>query len=87
MSSWNRDDWEAMCSGDACPICKRGQPLGIIAELDATYLTSSPDSPMKGYGCLVLKRHVVEVYELEDEEAGAFIKDLQHAARAIQVVT
>ncbi len=84
MSMWNSDEWAALCSGEACPICRRGKPLGIIAELKASYLTGSPDSPMKGYGCLVLKRHAVELYDLDAAEACALMHDIQQAAHAIQ---
>ena len=87
MSKWNSKEWPALCSGEACPICLRGKPLGIVAALKATYLTSSPDSPMRGYGCLVLKRHAVELYELDEAEACALMGDIQVAARAIQHIT
>lgn len=88
MSKWNSKEWPALCSGEACPICLRGKPYGIVATLKATYLTaSSADSPMRGYGCLVLKRHAVELYELDEAEACALMGDIQVAARAIQHIT
>jgi diadenosine tetraphosphate (Ap4A) HIT family hydrolase len=73
MSKWNSTEWEALCSGEAYPICRSGKPRGIVAELNATYLTSSPESPMRGYCCLVLKRHAVELYELGGDEAYALM--------------
>ncbi|WP_315788953.1 hypothetical protein [Fischerella sp. JS2] len=30
-----------------CAICQNGKPLGIVAELEASYLTSVEDAPMK----------------------------------------
>ena len=87
MSKWNSTEWEALCSGEACPICRSGKPRGIVAELNATYLTSSPESPMRGYCCLVLKRHAVELYELGADEAYALMSDLQRAAKSIQDIT
>ena len=88
MSKWNSKEWPALCSGEACPICLRGKPYGIVATLKATYLTTtSSDSPMRGYGCLVLKRHAVELYELDEAEACALMGDIQVAARAIQHIT
>src|SRR5207244_11635034 len=71
MSKWNSTEWEALCSGEACPICRSRKPRGMVAELNATYLTSSPESLMGGYCCLVLKRHAVELYELGADEAYA----------------
>lgn len=87
MSQWNSPARDALCTGEACPICQQGKPHNIIAELEATYLTASPKSPMRGYGCLVLKRHAVELYELAPEDAHAFTRDLQQAAYAIQQAT
>ena len=87
MSKWNSPEWEALYSGEACPICREGRPLGIVAELNATYLTSSPESPMRGYCCLVLKRHAVELYELRADEAAALMKDMQRVAKVLQVIT
>ncbi|HKA55553.1 MAG TPA: DUF1810 family protein [Candidatus Binatia bacterium] len=40
MSKWNSPEWEALCSGEACPICRDGRPVGIVAELNVTSLTS-----------------------------------------------
>ena len=86
MSKWSTTEWEALRSGEACPICLSGKPFGIVAELNETYLTSSRDSPMRGY-CLVLNRHAVELYELTANEACALMRDLQRVAAAIQEIT
>ena len=87
MSKWNSPEWEALYNGAACSICREGRPLGIVTELNVTYLTSSPQSPMRGYCCLVLRRHAVELYELDTEEAYALIRDIQRAAKAVQEST
>ena len=42
---------------------------------------------MRGYCCLVLKRHAVELYELGADEAYALMSDLQRAGKAIQDIT
>ena len=87
ISKWSITEWEALRSGEACPICLSGKPFGIVAELNAMYLTSSPNSPMRGYCCLVLKRHAVELYELTADEACALMRDLQRVAAALQEIT
>jgi len=89
QSTWsNPEEWERLWSGESCPICLRGQPLNIIAELEATFLTAGEEeSPMKGYGCLVLKRHAVELYELPPAEAAALMRDIQRASKAVHEVT
>ena len=84
MSKWNNNEWADLCSGKACPICLDGKPQGIVAELETSYLTSTEASPMKGYCCLILKRHVVELYELAVEEAAALMRDIQQTSRDIQ---
>jgi diadenosine tetraphosphate (Ap4A) HIT family hydrolase len=61
--------------------------LGVVVELNVTYLPSSPKSPMRGYGCLVLKRHAVELHDLSAEEGAALMKDLQRVAEVLQTST
>jgi diadenosine tetraphosphate (Ap4A) HIT family hydrolase len=87
MSKWNSPEWEALYRGEECPICCEGRPSGIIAELKVTYLTMSSESPMRGYCCLVLKRHTVELHELSTDEGAAFMKDMQRVAKALQAIT
>lgn len=87
MSQWNNNEWADLCSGKACPICLEGKPHGIVAELETSYLTSTEASPMKGYCCLIFKRHVVELYELATEEAAALMRDIQQTSRVIQEIS
>jgi diadenosine tetraphosphate (Ap4A) HIT family hydrolase len=87
MSKWNTPEWEALCSGETCPICRNGRPLGIVTELNVTYVTSSAESLMRGYCCLVLKRHAVELYDLSTDEGAALMKDIQRVAKVLQVIT
>ena len=42
--------------------------------------------PVRGYACVVAKRHVVEPYELEGEERAAFWEDVLRAAEAVATV-
>lgn len=88
-SRWsNTEEWERLLSGESCPICLQGKPRGMMAELDASFLTAIEDeSPMKGYCCLVLKRHAVELHELSSEEAAALMRDIQRASKAVHEVT
>jgi diadenosine tetraphosphate (Ap4A) HIT family hydrolase len=80
--------WRALTSGEACPICDGdGKPYGIVAELDASYLTTARDTPYRGYCCLVLKRHAVELHDLGDTEAFSLMGDLRRVSRALKDVT
>jgi len=87
MTKWNSPEWEALYSGGVCPICRAGRPFGIVTELNVTYLTSSPEGPVRGYCCLVLKRHAVELYDLGTDEASALMSDMQRVAKALQEST
>jgi len=42
---------------------------------------------MRGYCCLVLKRHAVELYDLNADEASALMDDIQRVAQALQMIT
>lgn len=88
MSKWsNSKEWQRLCSGELCPICLQGRPSGVLAELNASFLTAIANaSPMKGYSCLVLKRHAVELYELLPNEAAAFMEDIQITSKAVHEI-
>jgi len=68
---------------DACPICDRGEPLDVIAELAATWATAAAEAPLPGYVCVVSKRHVVEPFELPPAELAAFWRESMLIARAV----
>ena len=88
MSRWtDPEEWERYRNSETCPVCLRGRPSDIIAELDASYLMAGEDSPMKGYCFLMLKRHAVELYELSPEEAARFMRDVQRASKAVHEIT
>jgi diadenosine tetraphosphate (Ap4A) HIT family hydrolase len=88
MSRWtDPEEWERFVRAETCPVCLRGRPADAVAELEATYLQAGEDAPMRGYCFLMLKRHAVELYELEPSEAAAFMRDVQRAARAVHRLT
>lgn len=87
-SNWrDPEKWRALVSGEDCPICVSGKPYGIVAELAAAYLTADEDVPFRGYCCLVLKRHAVELHDLSGEEAASLMDDMRLVSRVLQDVT
>jgi diadenosine tetraphosphate (Ap4A) HIT family hydrolase len=42
---------------------------------------------MRGYACLVFKRHVVELHDLSEDEGAAFMRDVRRVSAAVQEVT
>ena len=88
MSRWHDlAEWDALIDGTACPVCRRGHPLNVVCELEAAWVTTSEQAPMRGYACLVSKRHVVELHDLTESEGAALMRDTQRLSRAIATVT
>ena len=88
MSKWrNPEEWAALIDGTECPVCRRGRPLDVLCELEAGWVTLTERAPMRGYACLVHKRHVIELYELNSAEGPTFLRDAQRLSRAIAAVT
>jgi diadenosine tetraphosphate (Ap4A) HIT family hydrolase len=88
MSQWtDAERWEQLVRGEGCPICRAGGPLHLLAELEVTQLSMGEDGPMRGYCCLFLKRHAVELHDLGDAEGAAFMRDVQRVSRALKEAT
>jgi len=89
MSGWR--DWTAWAAmrrgGDACPICRDGIPRDVVADLEVSWVAMGEEAPMRGYAVLVLKRHAVELHELAEDEATAYMRDVRRLSRAIADVT
>src|SRR5688572_22497152 len=88
MSRWRDPElWEKWIRGDDCPICRSVANDQAVAELEVIRLMMSEDAPMRGYAWLPFRRHVIELYELDDAEAAAFMRDIRRATRAIAAAT
>jgi diadenosine tetraphosphate (Ap4A) HIT family hydrolase len=88
MSLWNdHDRWSALCSGAACPICRQREPLDVVAKLEASWVTMQEAAPVPGYVCLVSQTHVVELHDLPDATASAFMRDARRVSMAVAAVT
>jgi len=88
MSLWNDPDrWAALCSGEACPICRQGQPLDLVAKLEASWLTMQEAAPVRGYVCLVSQIHAVDLHDLQEAAACAFMRDARKVSKAVASVT
>jgi diadenosine tetraphosphate (Ap4A) HIT family hydrolase len=83
-SAWNDPArWEELKRPDACPICTRGVPLDVIADLAATWVTAGARAPLPGYACVVSKRHAVEPFHLPVAELTAFWNEAMAVARIL----
>lgn len=79
--------WGRLIRPEGCPICQSGLPWDVIAELRTAWVTAGPRAPVPGYVCVVSKRHVVEPFELPDDERAAFWEDAMLTARAVKEAT
>ena len=76
-----------MCSGETCVICLRGTPQDVVAALESSWLTVNSDSPMRGYCCLVFRRHAMELHDLNADEGAAYTRDIQRVSRVVKALT
>lgn len=87
MASWHDPErWTGLLDGSACPFCVDG-PRNVVATLPATVVTVEPAVHVRGYCCLVLRSHAVELHALSADEGAALMRDIQRAARALQDIT
>lgn len=86
------DDWERRYRGESCWMCAQGRPeeneFGIRVYRSDTsdgYLQKQ-DVGQRGY-CLVIwrGRHVADVTQLSDAEAGRYWEDVMRVARAVEL--
>jgi diadenosine tetraphosphate (Ap4A) HIT family hydrolase len=88
MASWNDGElWSGLCSGAECPICRRGEPLDLLATLETSWVTMQEAAPVPGYVCLVSQIHAVELHELQEDTASAFMRDARRVSGAVSAVT
>ena len=88
MSAWNDvPRWRALTLGESCPICAQGRPWDIVAELETSWVTTHERAPMRGYACLVFRRHALEFHDLSADEAAAYIRDVQKLSAAVASIT
>jgi diadenosine tetraphosphate (Ap4A) HIT family hydrolase len=88
MSLWNDPErWAALCSGAACPICRQSEPLDVVAKLEASWVTMQEAAPVPGYVCLVSHTHAVDLHDLPEPAASAFMRDARRVSRAVASAT
>jgi diadenosine tetraphosphate (Ap4A) HIT family hydrolase len=84
VAAWrDGEQWRALRDGTACPICNAGRPRGVIAESQATWVSSAERVTCRGYACVISRRHVVEPYELKADERNRFFSDVAAVAQEV----
>jgi diadenosine tetraphosphate (Ap4A) HIT family hydrolase len=82
--------WLALTDPANCAVCHAApMPEGMedIAELPHSWLSAEPVDCLRGACHLIAKKHVVELYELDDDELPALMKEVALCARALKTVT
>jgi hypothetical protein len=79
--------WAQARSAENCVICRAGKPNDIVCELDASWVTASEDALMRGYACLVFRRHAIELHELGEIEGRDYMRDIRRLSAAVQAAT
>lgn len=93
MSAWiDPATWAKYLSKEGCPVCTRTTedrlPMARhIADLSVSRLIADRNTCLKGYCSLVLKPHVIEIYELSDADSAAFMRDTKVASLALKKTT
>jgi diadenosine tetraphosphate (Ap4A) HIT family hydrolase len=88
LSTWrDAESWAKWVRGENCPICRSVAEGSAIAELEVSQLFMNGDAPIRGYGWLTFRRHVVELHELTEEEGASFMRDIRRSSRAIAAAT
>lgn len=86
MSGWTDvAEWEGQRSGADCRVC-RSKP-GALTELEASWVLGGPDDPMRGYVCLVFRRHAIELHDLSEAEGTALMRDIRRVSAAVAAIT
>jgi lincosamide nucleotidyltransferase A/C/D/E len=83
---WAEDPghWRRLCAVEGCPVCESGpQRSRILAETPACWVTAADKATLSGYVCVTSKVHVVEPYELSEDEQVRFWLDAMAAARGL----
>ena len=92
MAGWlDREVWERLCAGDACPLCaavelthdhdEHGVTLG---RTPSALIRLSRNQRARGYCVVIATRHAVEPFDLPAAEAHAFFDDVLATASAVQ---
>jgi diadenosine tetraphosphate (Ap4A) HIT family hydrolase len=88
MSTWRDPErWRRWVRGDDCPICRSVATDDAVAELEVSRLMMGEDAPMPGYAWLPLRRHAIELHDLDDAEGAAFMRDVRRVSAAIAAAT
>jgi len=88
---WKTENWDALVSGENCPVCRLIQLDNtedehgiVIGDLSFSRLFLQKNQYVQGYCVLICHRHVIEPYELKADERAKYFNDTALVGRALQ---
>src|SRR5204863_8510822 len=86
------DDWERRYRGEGCVMCAQGRPeenefgIRVYRSDTADAYLQKADVGQRGYSIVIWRgRHVADVTQLSDSEAGKYWEDVTRVARAVEL--
>ena len=91
LESWKSQNWDALISGESCPVCdliqmaKPEDEYGIaVVDLSFSRLFLAKNQYVPGYCVMICRKHVIEPYELTANDRRLFFDDLARAGKGLQ---
>jgi diadenosine tetraphosphate (Ap4A) HIT family hydrolase len=86
---WAEDParWEDLRSPEGCPFCASwDNHQAMLAETTLCRVLASPQAPLPGYACVLLKQHAVEPFDLSESDQAGFFADAMAVARGLSAL-
>ena len=83
---WSYDpvEWRRLCTSEGCPMCGDDpHPEWLLAETELCRISAWSEAVLPGYACVLSKRHVIEPFELAEDEQASFFLDAMATARGL----
>jgi diadenosine tetraphosphate (Ap4A) HIT family hydrolase len=83
---WSEDPegWKRLLTPGGCPMCGEDpHPEWLLAETELCRISAWSEAVLPGYACVLSKRHVIEPFELAEDEQAAFFLDCMAVARGL----
>ncbi len=78
------DEWRRLCTPEGCPLCGDDpHPEWLLAETELCRISAWSEAVLPGYACVLSKRHVIEPFELGENEQASFFLDAMATARGL----
>lgn len=89
--NWKSKNWDSLITGETCPVCdllhldkQEDEHLIKICDLTFSRLFLAKNQFVRGYCVLICRRHVIEPYELSNQERVSYFDDLALVASVLQ---